>query len=451
MASGAPLVPRRPTIFPPGAPLTAIYHPTSHETLIFAVDGSGALQVVRHLQRAPIWDGPRPLTGAGFAQPGAPVAAIWQPLNDQVEAYVMRTDGAVMGVWNANNGPWNPPFSLSGPGFAPNNATLAAVWEPNNELLGIFVLDQNGALNFILKTHDGAWDAPKAITGAGYAAPGGPLAAVWEATSDPLQGSIDIFTVDQNGIGKVISRKYDQFKFVLGGWPAPTQMFLNANLPANAAVTAVWSDAMGSPLVAVVDTNGAVHKTRKFDWGAGRDPINSAGFAPAGARLAYAAGGEGPFGVDDTNTIRMVDGSGSGMPLTRPNYGPIYGSHAAYCSDIFRHWSSITPDGETTDCLDFMGLTKYCADRDAYVVVQYTGNNYKPIFNCQQNYHSDSFLWQFEEIVRAMANAVHDAFVAIAPMLDIAIDTTACADEVVFACVSLAVDVAGQVDPLSGG
>src|ERR1051326_1717461 len=251
-------------IFPPGAPVTAIYHPTSQETLIFAVDASGTLQVVRHLQYAPIWDGPRPLTGPGFAQPGAPVAAIWQPLNDQVEAYVMATNGAVMGVWNANNGPWNPPFNLSGAGFAPNNATLAPVWEPNNELLGIFVLDQNGALNFILKTHDGAWDAPKAITGAGYAAPGGPLAAVWEATSDPLHGSIEIFTVDQNGTAKVISRKYDQFKFVLGNWPAPAQLFPLTQLPPNAAITAALSDAAGSPVVAVVDPAGAVHQTSKF-------------------------------------------------------------------------------------------------------------------------------------------------------------------------------------------
>jgi hypothetical protein len=430
------------SIFPAGAPVTAIYHPTGQETLIFAVDAGGTLQVVRHLQQAPIWDGPRPLSGPGFAQPGAPVAAIWQPLNDQVEAYVMGTNGAVMGVWNANNGPWNPPFSLSGAGFAPNNATLAPVWEPNNELLGIFVLDRNGALNFILKTHDGAWDAPKSITGAGYAAPGGPLAAVWEATSDPLQGSIDIFTVDQNGIGKVISRKYDQFKFVLGNWPAAIQLFPFTTLSPNAAITATWSDALGSPVVAVVDPAGAVHQASKFkgEWQCGCDPISGAGFAPAGAQLAVAASGAGIFGVDLSNTIRMVSNDKAGTPLTRPNYNPIFGSHAAYCSDVLRHYSSTTSDSSFTDCTDFMGLTKFCADQGAHVVPVYTGD--KAILNCQDDYHPDSFFFQYKEEALYLANA----FVAVIPMIGLAAETIGCADGVVFACVEVAVDIAGKVD-----
>jgi hypothetical protein len=434
-------------IFVPGAPVTAIYHPTSQETLIFAVDASGTLQVVRHLQQAPIWDGPRPLTGAGFAQPGAPVAAIWQPLNDQVEAYVMGTNGAVMGVWNANNGPWNPPFNLSGPGFAPNNAMLAPVWEPNNELLGIFVLDQNGALNFILKTHDGAWDAPKAITRAGYAALGAPVAAVWEATNDPLQGSIDIFTVDRNGTARVISRKYDQFKFVVGSWPAPTQLFAFSQLPPNAAITAGWSDTRGSPVVAVVDLAGAVHQMTKFrgEWLSGDDPIASAGFAPAGAQLAFTSNGAGIFGVDLSNTIRMVSNDKAGTALTRPNYNPIYGSHAAYCSDVLRHYSSTTSDSSFTDCTDFMGLTKFCADHGAHVMVDYSGD--KAILNCQDDYHPDSLWFQYKEIGLYIGNA----FVAVMPMIGAAADTIGCAELVVFACVGLAVDIAGNVDELAGG
>jgi hypothetical protein len=444
-------------IFVPGAPVTAIYHPTSQETLIFAVDTSGTLQVIRHLQQAPIWDGPRPLTGAGFAQPGAPVAAIWQPLNDQVEAYVMGTNGAVMGVWNANNGPWNPPFNLSGAGFAPNNATLAPVWEPNNELLGIFVLDQNGALNFILKTHDGAWDAPRVITGAGYAAPGGPVAAVWEATSDPLRGSIDIFTVDQNGTAKVISRKYDQFRFVLGNWPAPVQLFPFTQLPPNAAITAALSNAADSPAVVVVDTNGQVHMATKFngEWGTARDPITNAGFAPPGAHLALTGGGgcpggmawcgQGIFGVDLSNTIRMVSNDKAGMPITKPNYNPIYGTHAAYCSDVLRHYSSTTSDSSYTDCTDFMGLTQYCKDHGAHVTVDYRGD--KAILNCQDDYHEDSFLFQYKEIGLYIGNA----FVAVMPMIGVAADTIGCADLAIFACVGLGVDIAGNIDEIAGG
>jgi hypothetical protein len=84
-------------IFPPGAPLAAIYHPTSKAIDVFGVDSQGTLQDVRREKLTfgtPFWQSPVPLSGPGFAAPGAPVAAVWQPLNDQLEVYGIAVDRA---------------------------------------------------------------------------------------------------------------------------------------------------------------------------------------------------------------------------------------------------------------------------------------------------------------------------------------------------------------------
>src|SRR5205085_9333028 len=86
----------------------------------------------------------------------------------------------------------------------------------------------------------------------------------------------------------------------------------------------------------------------------------------------------------------------SDCPLTRPNYAPIYDSHSAFYSSVLRKYSRLTPDAEAKDCADFLGLTKYCADRDAYV--------------------------------------------AIAPMLGPGVEAAACSSGVIFACATLAID-----------
>lgn len=57
---------------------------------------------------------------------------------------------------------------------------------------------------------------------------------------------------------------------------------------------------------------------------------------------------------------------------------------------MLRHYSFTTSDSSYTDCTDFMGLTKFCADHGAHITVDYGGD--KAILNCEDDYHSDS-LW----------------------------------------------------------
>jgi len=172
-----------PALFPANAPLTVVYQPTSKQVEVFAIDDNGALQNVRRVHfgsAAPLWEQPVALTGPGFAPPGAPVTAIFQPLNDQLEVYVVGNDGAVMGVWNEHNGPWKPAFNLTAAGFAPRYSELAPVRADSIELTAVFVVDNSGTLQMIWKLHDRAWQIPRTASDPGFSAPGGSVAAVWE-------------------------------------------------------------------------------------------------------------------------------------------------------------------------------------------------------------------------------------------------------------------------------
>jgi len=455
-------------IFPPGASLAVVYHPTNKAIDVFGVDNDGVLKDVRREKLTfgtPFWQPPVPLTGPGFAEPGAPVTAVWQPLNDQLEVYVVGTNGAVVGVWNENNGPWKPAFNLTDAGFAPRFTEIAAAWAPSSEMLEVFVADNSGSLKGIWKLHDRAWGTPESITGSGFMSAGGPVAAVWE----PSNNTLDVFTLDQNGTAKVTSKHHTgAVPLPAMPWGPPRALFDNVPLQRNSLLTATWSEVRDAPVVSVVDSTGAVRETYTFrgNWLGAYEPMTNAGFAPAGASLASTSLpirtidgylGDNPnnlksvavFGVDPSKAIRQVTVDKAGTPLTRPNYNPIYGSHAAYCSNVLRHYSSVTSESSYKDCVDFMGLTKYCADQGAHVMPDYRGN--KAILNCQLDYHQDSWLWQYGEEARWIANAAHDAFVAVVPMLELAGETTGCAAGVIFACVALAVDVAGHVDQLAGG
>jgi hypothetical protein len=56
-------------------------------------------------------------------------------------------------------------------------------------------VDSSGALNVLWKVHNGAWAQPAAITSAGFAAPGSPVAASYYA----LGTQLEVFTSDANG------------------------------------------------------------------------------------------------------------------------------------------------------------------------------------------------------------------------------------------------------------
>jgi hypothetical protein len=434
-------------VFPPGGPMAAVYQPAARQIDVFAVDTTGTLEDVRRISLGngpAVWQPPVALTGPAFAPPGAPLAAIFQPLNEQVEVYVVANGGALEGVWNEHNGAWKPAFNLTGDGFAPRYAELSAVWEPADELLEVFVVDKQGSIKGVWKLHDREWQSPETVTPAGFAAAGAPLATIW----DPTNKVLDVFSVDSNGNARIIAKQHvNQVPLVLLPWPGASPIFTGIALPANAPMSVGWSATRESPTAWVVDTDGAVRQTYRFrgEWQGAYTPITGSGFAPAGAPLA--TNGSAVFAIDPSRAIRMV-GNFNNDPLTRPNYAPIYGTHTAFCMGEVRPLT--LSQTALKDCEDFLGITQHCAEEQAHVVNGYPPQSEIPFLTCGRNAPNEGIIEQYEEIAKAIESAVVTVFVGIAPMLGPAVEISACSSGVIFACATLAVDVAAQVAGTEG-
>jgi hypothetical protein len=86
--------------------------------------------------------------------PAAPVAAVYQPLNEQLEVFTVDANGTLNIVWKDNNGGWKGPLPLTLPNFTIPGASVAAIYYPTFEQLEVFVIDKNGVLNVIWKDHN---------------------------------------------------------------------------------------------------------------------------------------------------------------------------------------------------------------------------------------------------------------------------------------------------------
>src|SRR5262249_1544499 len=150
----------------PGAPLAAVYQPINEQLEVFIVGANGALDVVWKEHNG-VWKAPFSLTGAGFATQGAHVAAAYYPSFRQLEVFVVDKNGVFNVVWKQNNGAWRSPVGLTPPGFAPQGAPLTAVYQPLNEQLEVFIVDRRAAVSVIWKANNGPWNAPVGLTAAG--------------------------------------------------------------------------------------------------------------------------------------------------------------------------------------------------------------------------------------------------------------------------------------------
>ena len=142
---------------PPAAPVVAVYQPLDEQLEVFIVDATGALNVVWK-DNDGAWKTPFPLTRAIFTIPS--VSAIYYPTYQQLEVFVVDKNGILNVVWKDHNGAWHAPVGLTDPGFAPAGAPLAAVYQPPNEQLEVFVVGANGALNVVWKDNNGVWKRP---------------------------------------------------------------------------------------------------------------------------------------------------------------------------------------------------------------------------------------------------------------------------------------------------
>ena len=140
--------------------------------------------------------------------PAAPVAAVYQPLNEQVEVFVVDANGALNVVWKDNNGSWKAPFPLTSANFTIPGASIAAIYYPTYQQLEVFVVDKNGVLNVVWKDHNGPWHAPVGLTDPGFAPPGAPLAAVYQPLNRGHRTAVDAQLLTSRSLQQV-DRAFD--------------------------------------------------------------------------------------------------------------------------------------------------------------------------------------------------------------------------------------------------
>src|SRR5215208_6739875 len=142
----------RPNFAREGAPLSAVYYPNDEHLEVF-VAGNGAVQVVWKAQGGG-WQPPVTLTGPDFASTRAPVAAVYQPRNEQLEVLYVGKDGSLWDSWKARGTNWQPPARIAGPNFVRDGTPLAAVYQPVNEQLEVLAVDGAGAVRDVHKAHN---------------------------------------------------------------------------------------------------------------------------------------------------------------------------------------------------------------------------------------------------------------------------------------------------------
>jgi hypothetical protein len=157
---------------------------------VFFIGHDGALYVAQAAGLEP-WRGPERITDRNIAPPGANVVTAHQK-SDQLNVLFSGRDGGLYVAW-ADDVPgqeWKGPVRITPPGVAPPGAALASVKQTGN-LLDVFFVANDGALNVSWVVDTGKWQGPVAISRPGLAPAGASSAAVHHQSSDPSQ--LDVF------------------------------------------------------------------------------------------------------------------------------------------------------------------------------------------------------------------------------------------------------------------
>lgn len=394
-----------PNFAQPGAHVTAVFQPLNNQLEVFAIDATGTVKLAWKEQNGH-WRGPVALSPPGIAPPGAPIAAVWQPLNEQLEVFFVDRAGALRGVWKQRNGHWAPPFHLTAPGFTNPRAKIAAIWQPLNEQLEVFAVDRAGGINVIWKEHNGRWKRPYVIQGPGVAVTGAEIAALW----DPREERLEVVTV---GIQRRLIQVYKTHN---GAWKPGPGAYSTSSIT-QPGIVGQWS--LGAPLAGIIQ------------------PL------PTGNRRVY-------FTLDDDYAVRhIVNEIGNysgGAKITTANFGPIYGTRAAYCSRVFRSWSGGQDMDEPLQrCMDYTGLTAYCEGKGGVITKGYPPQSESNrILQCTPRSEPDDIIDQFVHIWKGIGQGLGTAAVATIVYSPEIAQGTACMSGVTFACASLAVTIAAR-------
>ena len=448
-----------PGLAPPGAPLAAVWYPMNEQLEVFTIATNGALTVTYKAHNL-AWAPPSYITPPNFAAPGAQIAAVVQPLNNQLEVFAIDPTGAVKVAWKAQNGRWLGPVTLTPAGIAPAGAPLAAVWQPLNEQLEVFFVDTAGALRVLWKQHNQHWAQTTAISAPGFLTTRTKLAAIWQ----PLNEQLEVFAVNRAGAINVMWKAHNS------RWYGPQVIGGPEIARGGTDIMALWDAREQLLSVYTVGLRGNLIKTWKIkngSWkpgpGAYSNEISQPGAIgswPLGAALTGVIIPRDPYSqrelytIDDDLAVRVVNvstyGYGPRPNITTANYGPIYGTHAAYCSNVFRAWSGGQGGLDTDEksplatCSDFMGITAYCDSKNAGVAVGYIPQTTIRVLQCSERGHPENVVEQFVHIWTGIGQGLGEAAVASYAYAPQILQGYACLDGVAFACASLAVDLASR-------
>jgi hypothetical protein len=293
---------------PPAAPVATVYQPLNERLEVFAVDTEGALNVVWKANNG-VWNSPVRLTAPGFVNAGASVAAIYYPTFQRLEVFVVDKNGVLNVIWKERDGPWNAPVGLTDPGFAPPGARLTAVYQPINEQLEVFVVGVNGALNVIWKDNNGIWKKPFALTQADFAAPSASVGAVYFPPLKQLQ----VFVVSKGGVLNVFGKENN------GAWRAPIGLSGWEFAPSGAPLTAVYQPLNEHLEVFAVDAHGALNVVWKAGNGNWHTPFALTG---AGAIMPEASLGSIYYPSNQQLLVFFIDDRGAINVLWKDYDGP---------------------------------------------------------------------------------------------------------------------------------
>ncbi|WP_345331412.1 hypothetical protein [Mucilaginibacter defluvii] len=271
------------------------------QTDVFFVDNNGAVNVL-WVNAGGSWKGPQAISPSGFAPAGAALAVSRQFGLDQTDVFAVGNNGAIHVLWATGGGAWNGPVPISPAGFAPAGAQLAASKQFGLEQTVVFVIGNSGAVHVLWAGGSGPWAGPAPISPAGFAPPGGALAASQQFGLDQTV----VFVADNAGAVNVLWAGGG------GAWAGPAALSPAGFTSPGAGITASQQFGAGAQTdVFVVGNNGALNVLWVGGGGAwnGPAPLTPGGFAPAGAALAASKqhGSEqlDVFLVDNAGTVNV--------------------------------------------------------------------------------------------------------------------------------------------------
>lgn len=172
----------------------------ANRTDVFVVDNNGTLNVF-YCDNGDTagWQGPLPISAAGFAPPGAYLAACQRAANaNQTDVYVVDNTGTLNVFSVVSDGTWSGPVPISAVGFAPKGAAVAA--SPRYGMANqtdVYLAETSGAMNVFSVGSSGEWGGPSVISQPGFEAP--PWATIVAAPRAGVANRTDVYVTDHNG------------------------------------------------------------------------------------------------------------------------------------------------------------------------------------------------------------------------------------------------------------